>query len=364
MRWPNNSRRGARAGLRVLAGCLVGFSPALLYAQSAVPPRGPVYDHDRKELESILDDISAWLPGEWSSEPQLHYARTVRMPADGEHEPWYRTFARIDAPQIGPWVFYGQINLGGRDGPLYQRSQILYKASIDEQRGVVLIRGQTPAEPEKFVNLQDHPELWKQVRMRDEASIRCDFIWRRDGEQVVGVLDGPNLDGPNEEGRKYGPGTCSYISDNGGREFYSDSEWTLTPDTLWIYDINLLGGVQFIGRKDRTHTKLYRARPYRCTVTDATGRRSIDANDRGAGGSVEASGGRKLAWMLLRARYPAADGFGLDEQLRLMLTEPDSPKPLHSSSAAPRADRVALRADGVAVDCARQEKFGPLPNAG
>lgn len=86
-------------------------------ALHAEPRPGPAYDHDRKELESILEDLVAWLPGEWDNFPQIHYARTVRMPEEGEHEPWYRTFARIEAPQIGEVVFYGQINVGGRDGP-------------------------------------------------------------------------------------------------------------------------------------------------------------------------------------------------------------------------------------------------------
>lgn len=337
--------RGAR---RTLA------SVALLMVAGAVHA-GPSYDQDRKELESILDDIMAWFPGEWSSAPQIHYARTVYMPPEGEHEPWYRTFARIEAPQIGPYVLYGQINLGGRDGPLYRGSQVLYKVSIDEQRRVVLVRGQGPADPEKYINLQDHPELWKSVQMRDEAGIRCDFIWRRDGEQVVGVLDGPT-----EERRKGGPGTCSYVASN-GKDFLADAEWTLTPETLWVYDTNLMGGVQFIGRKDRTHTRLYRARPYRCSISDSGGKRSAAANDRGAHGPATASGGQALEWTLLRAHYPAADGFGLDDELRLMLAEPDSAKALESVRGRPLADRIALNARGIAVTCVREAKFGPLP---
>ena len=66
---------------------------------------GPRYDADRKELESVLQDMIAWLPGEWSSFPQIYHARTMTMPADGEHDPWYRTFKRIRAPQIGEYVF-------------------------------------------------------------------------------------------------------------------------------------------------------------------------------------------------------------------------------------------------------------------
>jgi hypothetical protein len=334
--------------------------PMLLCASAAAAPGGelgPLFDHDRKELEAILDDMAAWFPGEWSSAAQIHYARTVRMPEEGEHEPWWRTFARIDAPQLGTHVFYGQINIGGRDGPIYARTQVLYIATIDEKRKVVLVKGQSLANPEKYVNLQDRPELWKEVRQFDPAGIRCDFVWHRNGAQIVGVLDGPI-----EERRKVGPGTCSYIND-AGKTFVADAEWSLSPDLLWLYDTNKLDGVQFIGRKDRTHVRLERARPYRCSVKDAAGTRGVDAHDRGATDDVTGAGSKPLQWMLLRARLSAADGFGLDDRLHLMLTEPDSPKALEQKTGAPLADRIELVARGIEISCQRQEQFGPMPGA-
>lgn len=267
----------------LLAALAVAASAAAPTMAAPPMPVGPAYDADRPELESVLEDLAAWLPGEWSSEPQLHYERTVRVPVEGEHEPWYRTFARIDAPQVGPWVFYGQINIAGRDGPLFGRSQVIYKASVDERRGVVLVRGQALADPEKFINLQDHPELWSQVRL-DEDAINCDFVWRRKGSEIVGVLEGRT-----EDKRINGPGTCTFQSKS-GKEFYSDAEWVLGPETLWLYDINTLGGVRFNGRADRTHTRLYRALPYRCRVRDAGGRREVDSYDRGGSGEVKKIG--------------------------------------------------------------------------
>ena len=278
----------------------------------------------------------------------------MRVPVEGEHEPWYRTFARIDAPQVGPWVFYGQINIAGRDGPLFGRSQVIYKASVDERRGVVLVRGQALADPEKFINLQDHPELWSQVRL-DEDAINCDFVWRRKGSEIVGVLEGRT-----EDKRINGPGTCTFQSKS-GKEFYSDAEWVLGPETLWLYDINDMDGQRFIGRKDRTHNRLYRARPYRCSVADAAGTRVVASYDRGGSGEVKGSDGRALQWTLLRAHYPAADGFGLDEELRLTLQEPEGAQVLETAKAAPKADRISLAARGIQVNCAREAKFGPLP---
>ena len=351
---PRHARRAT--SLATLALCAATALAAAGAARAASPPvpTGPAWNPDTRELEAVLEDLVAWLPGEWSSEPQLHYERTVRVPVEGEHDPWYRTFARIDAPQVGTHVFYGQINIAGRDGPLFGRSQVLYKATIDEARGVVLVRGQAIADAEKFINLQDRPELWKQVKM-DEDAINCDFVWRRDGEQVVGLLEGRT-----EDKRVHGPGTCTFMSKS-GKEFFSDAEWVLGPETLWIYDVNTLGGVRFNGRADRTHTRLYRAQPYRCSVRDAGGRRSVDTYDRGGRGEAKTGDGRALQWTLLRAPYPAADGFGLDDELRLMLQEPESDAALEAVRGKPRADRIALDARGIRVECLRQPRFGPLP---
>lgn len=320
---------------------------------------GPKYDPTRQELESVLADLEAWLPGDWDSFPQIHLERTLRVPVGGEHEHWYRSFARIDAPQVGPVVFYGQINVGGRDGPLLPRSQILYTAVIDEQRGVVNINGQSPADPEKFENLHRHPELWKEVRMRDAAATKCDFLWRRSGTQVVGVLDGKT-----DERRVKGPGTCTYTTE-GGQEFSSDAEWVLSPDELWLYDINTLQGLQFIGRPDRTHTRLYRVRDYRCTVQDRDGARTLDAYDRGYRMELMELGGRTTPLWLLRGWYPDKEGHGLQDRLRLLREEaPSLASAVVAADGEPGTRLIEWRGEGASVQCRLVGPAGSAAAAG
>ena len=262
-------------------------------------------------------------------------------------------FARIDAPQIGSYVFYGQINVGGRSGELMPRSQILYNATIDEARGVVSITGQGPLEPEKYENLQDKPALWKEVRQRDPGAVRCDFVWRRSGTQIVGVLEGKQ-----ETMRKYGPGSCTYLT--GGSkdiEFYADAEWVLGPEDLWLYDINRMAGHTFVGRDDRTHLRLSRAHPFRCQVRDAASERRLEGHDRGFVATVTGTGGSPLELMLLRSELPSTSGPGLAERLRLSLHEPGQARPATVVEAAATADRIELRSDGVEADCVRSGAF-------
>ncbi len=289
---------------------MIRVALALLICCATAPVlAAPNYDFDRPQLESVLHDLRAWLPGEWSSFPQVWYDRNVTTPAAGEHEHWFRTFALIEAPHIGDTVFYGQVNLGGPDGPILARSQVLYKAYIDDQKGVVTILGQPVAEPERFADLHRKPDLWREARMPDEAGLNCRFDWRRHGRQLVGVLDNLDREDPDKE-----PGTCTYVAAN-KMDFFADAEWLLSPDELWLYDINKIGGVQFVGRSDRTHLRLYRARGYRCTLESDGNSTDVTGHDRGFVMPLDADDA-VLTAMLLRAWYPDAER-GLVDELRL-----------------------------------------------
>jgi hypothetical protein len=333
---------------------LVALLSLPFVAQSALA--GPGYEQDRKQLESVMADLIAWFPGVWDSYPQVHYERTVSMPKGGEHEHWHRTFALIKAPQVGEVVFYGQINVDGRDGPVIAGSQVLYKAVIDEKLGAVNIFGQGPLDPEKYENLHERPELWGQVQMREPGALNCDFIWRRDGAQLFGVLQGNTL-----EKQKYGPGTCAFISKRTDEEFRADAEWVLTPDQLWLYDNNWMADMLFLGREDRTHIKLYRATPYDCRVKDASGTRDLQAYDRGFKTKVATKDGKTLDLMLLRAEYPSTSG--VKDALQLTITDSGAKKTVATSQAAALASKINLRNGDVEASCNKATTFAALPKA-
>lgn len=128
-----------------------------------------------------------------------------------------------------------------------------------------------------------------------------------------------------------------------------------------MYDTNILGGQQFTGRADRTYTKLYRARPYLCTVKSLAGRVAVDAHDRGYVGAVTDLNGTALEWRLLRARYPASDGVGLDDELRLTIGKPESLEFIKTARGAPRANTLSIQRQGIKIKCKLQPRFGPLP---
>ena len=151
-------------GIASALGLMFGFAIKGLTA--------PGYDQGRQELEWVMERLIEWLPGAWDSFPQVWYERNVREPSQGEeHDYWHRTFVRIDAPQVGEVVFYGQINVGGRDGPMMPGSQVLYHAVIDERLGAVNIFGQGPLDPNSYTNgIVPYLTWWQSeyVRLRGE----------------------------------------------------------------------------------------------------------------------------------------------------------------------------------------------------
>ncbi|MEQ8509860.1 MAG: hypothetical protein RIF37_01395 [Rhodospirillaceae bacterium] len=330
---------------------------ALIFLSSGIKVHAaPGYDQSRQDLEWVMEYLIRYFPGVWDSAPQVWFEENVQMPTNGEgHEHWHRTFARIEAPQIGEVVFYGQINVEGRDGPIISGSQVLYHAVIDEELGAVNIFGQGPSDPENFENLHERPELWGQVQFRDRPALNCDWLWRRDGDQVFGVLQGNTTDK-----QAYGPGTCSFISQRTGEEFRADAEWVLTPEQLWLYDNNWSAGMLFLGREDQTHIRLHRARPYACEIKTAAGEVEALGHDRGFKMNLTTEGNGEFEAMLLRAEYPAMDGFGRDDLLRLMLTDVASGDPVATANAKAVSKKITLEHEGVTIDCRLTDQFEPL----
>jgi hypothetical protein len=207
--------------------------------------------NSKPELAKVLEDLLAWLPGEYTSIPQVYLERALGTPPDGEHEIYYRVFAEIDAPHLARHVIYTQIRLDGDDGTIFPGQQQVFLISIDEEKSVVSIEGRRIKDPENYVDAHMHPELWSTIAPDPDFGGNCLFNWRRHGQQLRGLLGDH--------------GQCTMVSKRSGNQLTWDAEWILNPDQLWIYDNGTLAdGTLFSGREDRTHLRLSKAERYEC----------------------------------------------------------------------------------------------------
>lgn len=287
------------------------------------------------ELMTALARLDAWLPGSWDNLPQILVERALGAPPDGEHEHWHRIITRIDAPQLGTHVYYGELYLGGPEGALVPGQQILYVAEIDLVNFAVNLRSGGVSDLDKFRHLHRRPELWSEVTMRPGGG-RCLFLWRRSGDQVVGTLGTE--------------GTCTVVSERTGKTMLWDAEWVLAPDQLWVFDNgytveDATGNlIPFMGREDRTHHRSWRARDYRCEVSDVSGQQALLLHDRG--GTATTSDGLQL--QLLRGPIASAAG-NLTHGLQLTLSRQD--RRLAEVLVDEASETIALGAGPSEVAC-------------
>ena len=297
--------------------------------------------NSRAELEQVLKDLLAWLPGEYSSQPQLDMERRLGTPPDGPHEHRYHIFARIDAPQIGEHVIYGQLHAGGPDGPIIPGTQVAYIVKLDEEHMTVTVNGRRIAKGEEFEFVHLDPARQRQITLDPQTGGNCDFRWRRHGKQLTGYLRNKG------ETEQETDGMCTMVSRVSGLQMTWDAEWILNEDELWIYDNGYLeDGQLFIGREDKTHARRSRVRRYECDVS--TG----DASSQWALGDGGAPVKTDLGSVRLLKSFWGADGGGLEERLALSLL--DAENAVVAEQLAPAAGgRIALETSKGSIRCKR-----------
>lgn len=292
---------------------------------------GAAATNSRPELELALRDLLAWLPGEYSSFPQLWLERRLGAMPEGEHAQSYRLFARIEAPQIGTHVLYSELRAGAPDSALAPGQPLLYVVAIDEQRRSVDLLGRRVRDAERLRGIQTRPELWKQLAL-DTSAPACLIGFRRIGTQLRGLTDEAgelceNLDQP----RAPRPG----------------AEWVLNSEELWIAPA---------GRADRTHTRYSRLRKFDCSaVYAASGQpatRTFAIHDRGGRAWIwqDAKGGGEQV-ELFRGLVPTGEPPLLRPQMWLALLGSATAEPIARTIIDGVASRLAVETADTRVSC-------------
>lgn len=214
----------------------------------------PVAARQNPELKAVLRDLMDWMPGEYSSLPQVFYEDAIGPSPDGPHEEFYRVFAKIDAPHLGDNVIYTQIRIDGKDGPIFQGQQVAFIITIDEERRGVNVSGRRIKDPENHRDAHLHPEMWKTIEPDPDYGGNCQFLWRRHGKQLVARLSDATQDDK-----------CTMVSKRSGDQMTWGAEWILNDGELWIHDNGYLkDGTLFAGRADKAYLRMTKVRQYEC----------------------------------------------------------------------------------------------------
>ncbi len=136
-----------------------------------------------KRLESELTQLLAWLPGsyEGSAAPD---AQRGREPAGQRIA---LVILKVYTPRLGHHVLYAQESAA--DDPRRVMSERMLSFTVDEKRGIVETL-YTFAEPLRWRDGQEHPELFTSVVVEDVRSVPgCELVWTRAGERFTAAQD-------------------------------------------------------------------------------------------------------------------------------------------------------------------------------
>lgn len=315
--------------------------------------------NSRPELMKVLEDLMDWLPGEYSSLPQVFLERNLGAPPDGEHDSFYRVFAEIDAPHLAEHVIYTQIRLDSDDGPIFPGQQIVFLISLDEELDAVAISGRRIRDPEKFVDAHLRPEVWPDLQPDPNFGGNCAFNWRRHGNQLRGLL--------GEFGQ------CTMVSKSTGRQMTWDAEWILNPQELWVYDNGYLeSGSLIVGREDRTHLRMYKAKRYECFAALRFGDGNNQVinpffmHDRGDVFTIATSEPepRELHLEFLTSLWPSNSGRNFVDLMRLTLHggapgEYKQKDVIGNAWATPESGRVGFTTEWASARCKLADPTDP-----
>ena len=137
-----------------------------------------------KLRESELTQLLDWLPG--------RYDNTAQADSDPQrgvqpHDRIALIIVKVYTPRLGHHVFYVQEMAA--DDPRRVMSERMFSFQVDEKRGI-LETVYTFAEPRRWRDGQEHPELFTGVVVEDVQSVPgCELAWKKVGEQFTATQD-------------------------------------------------------------------------------------------------------------------------------------------------------------------------------
>jgi len=185
-------------------------------------------------LPETMARLMATMPGTYDTAAQISAEASQGVPEASRHARRHVIYARIDVPQVGQNVLFRQERKGGPDGEIITRGLAVFEAD-DGANGIRMWLRNIP-NAERFTDLHLKNELWRDVTIDPSYGGKCPFHWRMENDTLVGTLLG---------------GGCK-ITSNAGKAMSFDATWTLTAESLSIFD-NTYGdmGQLMSGRVDK-----------------------------------------------------------------------------------------------------------------
>jgi hypothetical protein len=199
----------------------------------------PVQAAEADDMERLL----SLMAGTYDSSAQVAQETAQSVPEKDRHAHRHVTYARIDAPQIGPAVLFRQERSGGPQGEIVARGLAVFAPDPEAQGIRMWLRNIEDVDQATDLHLK--PQMWSKTQFDPAYGGKCPFHWRPDADGFAGTLLG---------------GGCK-ITSNSGKPMSFDAQWTLSATELTIFDNTYDGdGKLMMGRVDKVPTVFRRVK--------------------------------------------------------------------------------------------------------
>jgi len=222
----------------------LAMAALLLIANIALANPNEVLDRDMREFLE-------WFPGVYDNQEQVYFEEELGIPEDERHERIHHTFARVDLPAFGEYVFYIQQYINDDPEQIYR--QRIYVFTADYEEDAIRLAIHTPNDVASLVDAHLYPSKLGGLTPADTRNMPgCDVFWKKRAAEFDGQMKA---------------GACSFMSQRMGKRIVIDDDLVLSKDQIWISDrAEDEDGNYVFGNKAGIHHKNIKARRFECWI--------------------------------------------------------------------------------------------------
>lgn len=202
--------------------------------------------------DKLMSKFDQLIQGEFDNYNQINFQNNEFLDkADVpsiKHARLYKRVTRINAPQLGAFVYYHQIHEGGKDKPIYRQS--IQVVSPDYQNNKLIAENFTFLTPEKYTDLwREEKEVDLNLNNLKPVGEQCQSQYRLVGNSFVGGIDKQKC---KVKSKKFG-----YLN--------LSTEQVYSREAFWHLEEGFLpSGKELFGRSDDIPHKLRRVKNFKC----------------------------------------------------------------------------------------------------
>ncbi len=141
----------------------------------------------------LIDELIQTLPGEYDSGSQLRAEEVAGVPKDLRHGRVYRSFTRIDAPEVGQYVVVNNVRYGGPEGSFDAAEFQAWILKPTESGNAVSVSPMRFRDPDRYMHAPGKASTYEGLAPSDlappEGSAACDIEWRRVDGGLLGTTE-------------------------------------------------------------------------------------------------------------------------------------------------------------------------------